>query len=399
MSDWFEHALDELVPREQEPRRWHDVVDRASASRRRRLLAMAAAAVLMAVVVGAGGAFHRDVVDFFSADPAPEPIQIHFLRSGARTDMIDGPGHATLVAREVAKFAVDGEVKPFWVSPMKRGGFCLRWHTMGMCPPASRQSPVKIGFGGQNGEYGQDWFIAVVADSAIQRLELEYADGESVELPFVWVSAPIDSGFSAFQVPANRQRKGLHAVAVTGYDADGNAVERRELPVKSDPRWEAAADGLPRIADRTKKQTLFDFRDETGTRWTLTVAPAPEDKLCYAFNRGGGCVSQKFPATPPAVIPGGKTIMVCCTVAEGVAKVELLFQDGRRIEVKPVDGFLLSEIPSEQYSRGKRLETIVSRDASGNEVGRVDLKADSPGVYPCEKSEEVEYGYGQRICP
>jgi hypothetical protein len=399
MSDRFERALDELVPREQEPRRWHDVVDRTSASRRRRLLGLAAAAVLTAVVVGAGGAFHRDVVDFFSADPAPEPIQIDFLRAGARTDMIKGPGHGALVAREVAKFAVDGEVKPFWVSPMERGGFCLRWHTIGMCPPASRESPVKIGFGGQNGEYGQDWFIAVVADSAIQRLELEYADGESVELPFVWVSAPIDSGFSAFQVPASRQRKGLHAVAVTGYDADGNAVERRELPVKSDPRWEAAADGLPRIADRSKKRTLFDFRDETGARWTLTVAPAPEEKLCYAHNRGAGCVSPRFPATPPAVIPGGKAIMVCCTVAEGVTKVELLFQDGRRIEVEPVDGFLLYEIPSEQYSRGKRLETIVSRDASGEEVGRVDVRADSPGIYPCERSEEVEYGYGQTICP
>ena len=99
------------------------------------------------------------------------------------------------------------------------------------------------------------------------------------------------------------------------------------------------------------------------------------------------------------MVPGGKTIMVCCTVAEGVTKVELLFRDGRRIEVEPVDGFLLDELPSEQYRRGKRLEAIVSRDDSGKEVGRVDVKTDHPGVYPCKKGEELKLEYGQTICP
>jgi hypothetical protein len=401
MNEALDRALDELVPRTDEPRRWDEVLGRAfTHTDRRRLLAFEFAAVLAAVLIGAGGVFHRDVVDFFSADPAPEPIRIEFAKTGARADLVMGPGHATHEAREVARFPADGKERPLWVAPVENGGFCFRWHTMGSCGRLPHQGTAPmLGLGGQEGSFGMNWIVGQVTDPRIHRLELEYADGERVELPFVWVSAPIDAGFTAFQVPEERQEKGRHAAAVTGYDAEGKLVERRELPVKSDPRWEAAADGLPRIADRSKKRTLFDFRDATGAQWTLVVAPAPEQKLCYAHNRGGGCVSPRFPATPPAVIPGGKTIMVCCTVAEGVTKVELLFEDGRRIEVEPVDRFLLYELPSEQYRRGKRLEAIVSRNDSGQEVGRVDVKTDHPGVYPCKPSEELKFEYGQSICP
>jgi hypothetical protein len=403
MSEAFEQGLENLVPRyEHEPRRWDEVLRRASASRsrRRRGLALAIAAGLTAVALGAGGAFHREFVDFFSAEPAPEPIRLDFAKMGARADLIMGPGHETHEAREVVKFPVDGKLRPLWVAPMENGGFCYRWHTFGSCGRMPHQGDaVKLGLGGQEGPYGQNWIVGHVTDPAIQRLELEYADGARIELRYVWVSSPIDAGFTAFQVPQERQREGRHAVAVIGFDANGKEIERRALPGPTDPRWEAGADGLPRIADRSKKRTLFDFRDELGERWTLVVAPAPDQKLCYAHDRGGGCVSPKFPAIPLSVQGGGKTVIVCCTVAESVREVELLFQDGDRIEVEPVDGFLLYAVPSGHHPQGKRLEAIVSRDASGREVERVKVKADNPGVYPCKKSEELEFGYGQTICP
>ena len=403
MTETLEHTLDALVPAfALEPRRWDDVLRRASIARRRRRRAIvfAFATALGAVVLGAGGAFHRDVVDFFRASPAPDPIQIEFGKSGARANLMIGPGHETLEAREVAKFVVDGEARPLWVAPMENGGFCYRWHTFGSCARMSPESDiVKIGLSGQEGVYGQNWIAAAVVDPAIHRLELAYADGETTELPFVWVSPPVDAGFTAFDVPDDRERQGRHAVAVTGFDADGNVIERRRLPVKSDPRWEQAPDGLPRIADRTKKRTLFDFRDEHGNRWTFVVAPAPDETLCYAYDRGGGCVSPKFAAAPLSAQGGGKTVIVCCTVAESVKEVELHFQDGKRLDVGPVDGFLLYAIPSDHYVRGKRLDTIISRDESGREVSRVDAKPENLGVYPCRESEEIEFSYGQKICP
>jgi len=401
MSEALERALDELVPRSEEPRRWDEVLGQTSVrSHRRRVLALVFAAGLAAVLIGAGGVFHREVVDFFSADPAPEPIRLDFAKMGARADLMIGPGHATHEAREVARFTVDGKPRPLWVAPMESGGYCYRWHTMGSCGRMPHQGDaVKLGLGGQEGAYGQNWIVGHVSDPSIHRLEMEYADGERVELPYVWVSSPIDAGFTAFQVPEERQREGRHAVAVIGFDGAGKVVERRALPGPTDPRWELGPDGLPRIADRTQKRTLFDFRDEAGARWTLTVAPAPEEKLCYAFNRGGGCVSPKFPATPLSVQGGGKTAYVCCTVTESVTKVELLFQDGDRIEVEPIDGFLLYAVPSDHYPLGRRLEAIVIRDASGREIERAKVKPDHPGLYPCKESEEIELGYGQSICP
>lgn len=85
---------------------------------------------------------------------------------------------------------------------------------------------VKLGLGGQEGPYGQNWIVGHVTDPAIQRLELEYADGARIELRYIWVSSPIDAGFTAFQVPQERQREGRHAVAVIGFDANRKEIER-----------------------------------------------------------------------------------------------------------------------------------------------------------------------------
>lgn len=404
MSEALERGLEELVPRhETEPRRWDEVLRRASVSHshRRRVLAISVAAALAIVVATPALGLHREFVDFFSAEPAPEPIRIDFARMRARAQIGFGPHVVAEEARQVMSVPVDGKERPLWVAPIEGEGFCYRWHTSGSCGrmPHQQDFPRKLAVGWLEGPHGPQRFLGHVLDPAIDRLELRYADGERVDLPFVWVSPPIDAGFVAFQVPEDHQQAGHGAVEVVAFDGKGNEVERHVFPPPSDPQWEAAADGLPRIADRTKKRTLFDFRDESGARWTLTVAPAPGEKLCYAFNRGGGCRSPKFPSTPLSVQGGGKTAFVCCTVPETVTKVELLFQDGDRIEVEPVEGFVLYAVPSEHYPRGRRLEAIVSRDASGHEVERVKVKAGTPGLYPCKKTEEIDLGVGQTICP
>ena len=70
-----------------------------------------------------------------------------------------------------------------------------------------------------------------------------------------------------------------------------------------------------------------------------------------------------------------------------------------RTELKPRDGFLLYVIPSRHYERGRRLEWIVERDASGREVARRSATPDAPGRYPCDEDDEIDLGHGQRVCP
>jgi hypothetical protein len=173
------------------------------------------------------------IVDFFSAEPAPEPIRLDFAKMGARADLIMGPGHETHEAREVVKFPVDGKLRPLWLAPMENGGFCYRWHTFGSCGRMPHQGDaVKLGLGGQEGPYGQNWIVGHVTDPAIQRLELEYADGARIELRYVWVSSPIDAGFTAFQVLQERQREGRHAVAVIGFDANARKSSAARFPAR-----------------------------------------------------------------------------------------------------------------------------------------------------------------------
>jgi hypothetical protein len=47
---------------------------------------------------------------------------------------------------------------------------------------------------------------------------------EQVQLPFVWVSPPIDAGFFAYDVPEHHEQPGHLTAAVIGRDADGNVI-------------------------------------------------------------------------------------------------------------------------------------------------------------------------------
>jgi hypothetical protein len=232
-----------------------------------------------------------------------------------------------------------------------------------------------------------------VLDSAITRLQILYEDGRRDDVRLVWVSPPIDAGFFLFETPSEHRRVGHRAKALVALDDEGKEVGRQTFPF-FDRRWDSGQDGLPKIADRSGKRTLFDFHDDNGQRWTLVTAPAPGKRVCWAYNRGGGCVSPKF---PPVV--GAMNVNVCCAVAPEVATVELRYEDGTQTKLKPVDGFLLYVIPPEHYAAGHRLESLAWLNANGREtaVRRFDTKR--PGVYPCAKEQEQQFEYGVRICP
>jgi hypothetical protein len=379
---------------------WLDVRRRAGLRRHsRRWLAMPLAAVVAAIAVGSALALYRDSIDFWSAPAAPERIVVEYEEMRHRADV--GLGFPAKVipgeARRVAFFELDGEPRPLFVVPTEDGGYCSRLHFTGTCGRIDPTQPT-FGAGGLQSEHGGlDWIDGQFLDADIRRLELEYLDGTSVPVPFVWVTAPIEAGFFAFDVPPEHETLDRRAAFVLAFDEDGTEVARSELPF-DDPQWQTGPDGLPRVADRSRKRTLFDLRNHKGDPWTLVVAPAPGDRLCYAYNRGGGCFSPKFPATPDALsLSGGPS--VCCAVGDGVAMVELRYEDGARTELEPVEGFLLHLIPPEHYAVGHRLREIVMRDAEGNEVATRALETDRRAVYPCAKEDELDFGRGVRVCP
>jgi hypothetical protein len=380
---------------------WLDVRRRAGLGRRRGWLALPVAAVLAIVLVGSALGLYRDSIDFWSAPPAPERIVVEYedMRHRAKVGIGFGAGVIPDEARRVAFFVIDGEQKPLFVVPTEEGGYCWRLHFIGSCGRTGRDRPAFSAGWLESDEGGAQWINGDFLDPEIRRLEVEYEDGAVAPVPFVWVTEPIDAGFFSFDVPAEHLPVGHRVTLVRAFDDDGRQIARQRFPF-SDPRWESGPDGLPRVADRTQKRTLFDLRDHKGNPWTIVVAPAPEEKLCWAYNFGSGCFSPRFPATPDALnLKGGGVVSVCCAVGDRVATLELRYEDGRLTELEPVEGFLLHLIPPEHYALGHRLREIVMRDAAGNEVATRTLETDRRAVYPCAKEDELDLGRGVRVCP
>jgi hypothetical protein len=366
---------------------------------RLRRLVFPLAAAIAVLAVGSAFAVYRDVIDFGQAEPAPERIMLDFNRMSVHAQIgLFGPRVIPGSARKVTAFAVGGKRRALYVAPTREGGFCWRFAFSGSC---GRTHPDQrlLGAVVMESAYAPSLIVGHVLDDRVVRIELRYEDGERLDLRPIWISSPIDAGFYAHAVPSERLRPGSRAETLTALDADGDKIVQVALP-HTDPRWEPAPDGLPRIADRSQKRTLFDFRDHRDRRRTLVVAPAPGDRLCFAHDGGAGCLSPKFPATIEGMsIHGGPTVQLCCAVSDGVATVELRYEDGERTELEPVDGFLLYAIPLEHYPRGHRIEGIVWRDGEGREIASRTIATRHRGVYPCEPHERIELGYGSTVCP
>jgi hypothetical protein len=376
---------------------WSDVTRRARRGLRRPWVALPLAAALAAILVGSAVGLYGQVVDFFSAEPAPERVVVQFGQMSARAKIDMGPRVHAKEARKVSEATIGGKRRSLYVAPTAEGGFCWMWEQFsGSCGRTDIVADRQMSAGWlENPGRGAARLAGHVLDPSVVRLEAVHESDRRIEVPLVWVSPPIDAGFFFYEAPSERDA----VVTLVALDEDGRELHRQDFP-RTDPRWETGPDGLPRIADRTKKRTLFDFRDHRGQQWTLVVAPAPEEKTCWAYSRGGGCVSPRFPAIIGGMsVQSGESVNLCCAVAEGVKTVDLHYEDGTRKELTAVDGFLLYVIPPEHYRLGHRLERLVWRDLAGNEVAQRTFKTDQAGIYPCEKSAELDLGYGQKVCP
>lgn len=235
MSDVLRDALDELIPSFDEPRDWQRLVRRASTQTRRRRSFIVTLAALVAVTVSAPAlGLHRDFVDFFTAEPAPEPVRFDFASLRHLPTLPGRPKRPfrdviASEAREVTAIVVRGERRPLSVAPTESGGYCWHWYTMFACRKEGEQTSDPLGVMRLGGD-DQPWMLPLTTQNpAIAQLELRYEDGERVTLPFVWVSEPIDAGFSIFEVPAEKSVLGHWPDFVVALSSGGDEVDRFDV--------------------------------------------------------------------------------------------------------------------------------------------------------------------------
>lgn len=221
---------------------WTDVRRRAGHTRRPVLLVAGLAFAL--AIAGPAFGLHRTIIHWFEADPAPERVQLDFnsLDIGAPPGMESGvlPNSA----RRVMEVRLSDGMHTLWVAPTASGGFCQLWSEyIGGCTRERVPPPQPLGLSPdlnsfligatfeQDRSSGATTRIAgrLLAPDA-ERLEIEYEDGKTAEIPFVWVSPPIDAGFFLFEIPAAHRRVGHRARAVTVTDSDGDLLAWATVP-------------------------------------------------------------------------------------------------------------------------------------------------------------------------
>jgi hypothetical protein len=400
---------------------WNDVLRRARRAGRRRfggaLVVVIAAVVVTATALG----LNRTVVDWFTAEQAPERVQLDFLRLSVGAPAGMDLGVIPNSARKVTVVHHDGTTHVLWVAPTERGGFCWTWSNLngGCRRDRSEPPPPPEGYGADlhpfllGPAYSPDsegvvqWIGGTVLAEQTARLVAEYAEGASEEIPILWVSAPIDAGFYLSWFPAEHRRPGHQLTALVAEDAQGDVIARQtfRLTAPADievqkrlPNGERVLLPVKALADQARP--IIDFTAENGKQQTLWLMPTSEGGYCYVFNRGGGCPPKDFKSKVPlgaGIAGGARPVLFEGQVRTDVAAVELRYQDGDVERIKPVEGFVLHEIPSRHYELGHRLQLAVAFDQHGRELAQRPYAPDSPGVFPCEKP--VDQGYGEMMCP
>lgn len=205
--------------------------------RRRVVRAVAIAAVVTAalavMVATPAWALVRDVLPFWSQPVASAPDQRAFaeLNVGAPSGM--SPDVVAGETREVAHGNYGGTARTLWVAPAKNGGFCELWQPGGGgCNTGTTLQPLgwtAVAFPPnlQSSEYaGLEWLSGFAMMPTVSDVVIRFSDGSSIRPQIIWVSAPINAGFFAYDIPSTQQTDADHVTEIDAYDANGNLVKR-----------------------------------------------------------------------------------------------------------------------------------------------------------------------------
>ncbi|HXQ87283.1 MAG TPA: hypothetical protein VN746_11455 [Gaiella sp.] len=398
---------------------WGDVTRRVRRARRRRALTTALVVVAAVVVAAPAFGLGRYAIDWLSADPAPDRVQLDFAQLGVGAPKGMDPGIVPNAARKVTVVTLSDGPHTLWVAPTKSGGFCVTWTGLwGGC--RSRKAPAALPSPGSwdlrpwdlgmtlQQEHGATTRLggSLLAPEAV-RLVVDYEDGASDEIPFTWVSPPIDAAFYAYEIPTEHRAFGHRATSLRAVDANGEDVARASIPTPPPDELlvpQRLPDGtsvfLPRKALAAKAHRVTQLTTENGTHVAVWTLPTTDGGTCYVYNRGSGCPPLGYEQTEPmaaSLASGSNPILLLAQVTPAVASVELRYEDGSTGRITPTDGFALTEVRPEHYPRGHRLKLVIALDRNGRELQRQTFDTSSTGTYPCEKP--VDIGKGVMSCP
>ena len=206
---------------------WDAVEHRAQqllGRRRRRLhpYVLAAALILAAIALATPAlGLDRIVVDFFRAEHAPEVVRVdirHWFDEVSPTP--EKPGVSADESRKVYSFVAESGRYDLFVSPA-RGGYCwLIRRVAGSCEDSSSAviSPLWSDVPRSGDPVSDPAMVAGAINAAsAARLALTFEDGTSTDLPFVFVSDPIDAGFFYYELPRNHLEQGSRPRTLTVY--------------------------------------------------------------------------------------------------------------------------------------------------------------------------------------
>jgi hypothetical protein len=400
---------------------WRDVRRRARRPLVRPLV-LVATVTLAALVVAPALGLHRQFVDFFGSEPAPDRVETSFadLDVGAPPGM--APGVLAEQARRVFRQRVsDRHVVTIWAAPTQAGGFCSqsqireiggasrgggggcnRDRRLGLAPGVTIPGPISPDGTIQREPVLIDGHVTI---RDAESVEVRFQSGESDELPLVWISEPIDAGFFAYAVPREHWRAGSRPAFVIARDGDGREVAREEV-LRAWPGPELFVDpktGIPSAAIAAKRRKLIETTLPSGTKAALFVAPAKSGGRCnWVQTEGGGpghrCVPADYERQPIEVgLSGGG--LLWGEVRHDVAVLELHFEAGSVVELRPAGGFVLYSIPPERHRPGTRLRLMVARGPLGDEIARRSLPTGSTSVYPCKPAERIDLDRRHSACP
>jgi hypothetical protein len=226
---------------------WQEVRRRAARRSLRPLVFVATAVVAVLATAPALG-LHRHVLDFFESEPAPSDVRTHIAEMDVGAPKGMAPG---VMAGETRRIRLpDGS--RISVAPTKAGGFCTEHgcirspkelaaivERMGDRPGDHDAYRIPVGFVAP--VVGVEFIEGNVLDSRGEEIILEYQDGRREEIPFVWVTEPINAGFWRKRLAPANQRAGRRPKIVFLLDGEGRELARDRIDDIGSP--------LPQVGD------------------------------------------------------------------------------------------------------------------------------------------------------